>query len=76
MRLQVAGVMEAGDYAFPLTQVELADTLGLSNVHVNRQMKKLKQDGLVEWSRGRLRVPDVYRLENFAGFKADYLQLR
>ena len=75
-RLQLAGLTGGGDYDLPLTQEELADTLGLSNVHVNRQMKKLRQEGLVEWSRGRLTILDVDRLEAFANFRDGYLQLR
>ena len=75
-RLQAAGLTDGAEYDLPLTQEELADTLGLSNVHVNRQMKKLREDGLILWARGRLTVLDIERLEALAGFNAGYLQLR
>ena len=76
VRLQAAGLAESGAYHFPLTQEELADALGLSNVHVNRQLQKLRQEELLEWTRGWLTILDVDRLEAFAGFQAGYLQLR
>ncbi len=42
----------------PLTQTELADTLGLSVVHVNRTLMRLRQEGLIRLRRGQIDVLD------------------
>ena len=59
----------------PVTQGELADTMGLSNVHVNRVLQKLRQAGLISWKGDVLVVPDVDRLIEFSGFNPNYLHL-
>jgi hypothetical protein len=57
----------------PLTQVELADTLGLTSVHVNRIMRGFREDNLITLARRRLTLLDVERLQEIAGFNQDYL---
>lgn len=39
--------------AFPLTQVHIADALGLSLVHTNRHLRALERNGLITWLSGR-----------------------
>jgi len=51
---------------FPFRQQDLADTLGLSLVHTNKTLAKLKERGLVAWTDRRLRVLDVEALERMA----------
>ena len=58
----------------PLTQVELADTLGLTSVHVNRIMRGFREDNLITLARRRLTLLDVERLQEIAGFSQDYLR--
>ena len=43
----------------PITQAQIADMLGLSLVHTNRTLKSLREEGLVEWTPGELRVADM-----------------
>jgi CRP-like cAMP-binding protein len=62
--------------AFPLTQADLADVLGLSVVHVNRMLQQLRGDGLIELRQGRLKVLDRRRLVDAADFDAEYLGAR
>jgi CRP-like cAMP-binding protein len=63
-------------FAFPATQVELGDALGLSAVHVNRVLQDLRRDGLIV-SKGRLtHVPDWSRLAAAGDFDDTYLHLR
>lgn len=57
----------------PLSQVELADLLGLSAVHVNRVLQQLRAEGLIDVARGRLMILDPARLKAIAGFDAAYL---
>lgn len=58
----------------PLTQTELADTLGLSVVHVNRTLMRLRQEGLINLRRGQIDVMDWPRFKHAAGFDPSYLQ--
>ncbi len=74
-RLRAVGLGFEPNYHLPLTQPELADTAGLSNVHIYRVLADLRKDGLIESGRRYISVPDVKRLENFAGFDASYLLL-
>jgi CRP-like cAMP-binding protein len=57
----------------PLSQIELADLLGLSTVHVNRVMQQLRADGLIDLGRGRMVIRDRARLEAATEFDASYL---
>ncbi|URD34658.1 Crp/Fnr family transcriptional regulator [Methylobacterium tardum] len=74
-RLRAVGLGFEPNYHLPLTQPELADTAGLSNVHIYRVLADLRKDGLIESGRRYISVPDVKRLENFARFDASYLLL-
>lgn len=52
---------------FPLTQVHVADALGLSLVHTNRHLRALERAGLITWRhKGRLHLPDPAALARVA----------
>lgn len=53
---------ETGTVDFPITQTVVADALGLSVVHVNRQVMQLRREGLVTLNRRQLTVHDLKRL--------------
>jgi CRP-like cAMP-binding protein len=76
IRLATVGRADEDSYDLPLTQEELGDVLGLSIVHVNRVLQKLKADGLVERRGSRVRLLDRTRLAEFAAFNPNYLHLR
>lgn len=65
---------DAGPWFFPLTQEEIADTLGLTPVHVNRILQDLRARGMVSSRRGGLTVLDLSGLNRLAGFHRAYLQ--
>lgn len=74
VRLRVVKLVDENDtYALPLTQVELADTTGMSSVHVNRSLQKLRNDGLIATKGGKLTILDFDKLADVAGFNANYL---
>lgn len=74
-RMQVVGLARADSFDLPVTQVDLAETMGLSNVHVNRTLQELKRLGLISWQSKRLEILDVPALKAIAEFKPDYLHL-
>ncbi|HEV2530082.1 Crp/Fnr family transcriptional regulator [Phenylobacterium sp.] len=74
-RLDAVGLAPGAVMDFPLSQTDLADSAGLSPVHVNRMVQQLRDEGLIAW-RGRvLQVLKVIELEAFAGFDPNYLHL-
>lgn len=61
------GLVNNGTLEFPFTQRDLADALGLSLVHTNKTLAKLKSKQLVSWSDGMLHVYDVDALARVGG---------
>ena len=59
----------------PLSQADLADTLGLTPVHVNRVLMQLRHSGLVTLSNRVLTILDLPGLQAMAGFDSSYLHL-
>lgn len=72
-RLGSIGAVSDGQFDLPLTQADLADTLGLSNVHVNRVLQALRRNGLISLQGHRLRILAPRRLSQLAEFEAGYL---
>jgi CRP-like cAMP-binding protein len=60
----------------PLTQNEIADFTGLTSVHVNRTIKGLRKDRLIELRGHRLHIPDVAKLAQIGLFAGDYLRMQ
>jgi CRP-like cAMP-binding protein len=75
VRLSIVGLAEGDSYDLALTQADLAECLGLTPVHVNRTLKDLREQGLVEFRAGRVRIMNQYGLERVAEFVPDYLYL-
>jgi CRP-like cAMP-binding protein len=65
----------AGSCDFPLTQTQIADATGLTQVHVNRTLQALRRTTGAELRGRRLHVPDFSALADIASFTADYLHL-
>ena len=75
LRLQTVGLTNGNQYELPITQAELADTVGLTGVHVNRILQRLRGDGLITLKSKNLVLVDVERLKAFSGFNPNYLHL-
>lgn len=73
MRLKMVGISIDGRFRLPITQVELADTMGLSNVHVNRALMMLRKRDLITLEKQEVVILDAGKLEEFAGFTPNYL---
>lgn len=70
VRLQVAGLADERSYVMPLTQELMADSLGLSVPHVNRTLRRLREDGLVSMEGTRLVCIDIPALSRVAEFNS------
>jgi CRP-like cAMP-binding protein len=76
VRLQLTGLASDDSYDFPLTQVQLADCLGLTSVHVNRTLQDLRKRGIIELRDKRLRILDLPALKQAGEFDPCYLYLQ
>jgi CRP-like cAMP-binding protein len=74
-RQKAVGLAEDHAIRLPLTQLELADTLGLTSVHINRILQGFRRDNLIGLAQHRLTLLAVERLQKIAGFNQDYLHL-
>jgi CRP-like cAMP-binding protein len=75
VRLQLVGLVGRNGCELPVTQLEMADALGLTAVHVSRTLKELRARELLRLRGGRLEILDFDRLRGIAMFDADYLHL-
>lgn len=77
LRLKLAGLGRDNDYELPMTQEQLADTTGLTAVHVNRTLKTLEAERLIDRSNPRaIHVGDWRKLADAGDFDSQYLHLR
>jgi CRP-like cAMP-binding protein len=74
-RLAVTNQAEPAAIEFPLTQEQIGEALGITPVHANRIIKQLRQDGIVDVSKGRVQVLDEAKLMELAQFDDRYLHL-
>ena len=75
LRLQAVGLTHENRCDLPLTQTELADTLALSAVHVNRTLMDMRRARLVTFQAKQLIIHDRQALQSVAGFDPNYLHL-
>lgn len=75
MRLDAVGLVYDNTFDLPLTQEQLGETLGLSTVHVNRTLQKLRNRRLIVFDRKRAVVLDPAALKACCGFNPNYLHL-
>ena len=77
LRLKVAGLGVETEYELPMTQEQIADTTGLTPVHVNRTLKSLEARGLIERRSSRtVTIGDWKKLAEAGDFDSNYLHLR
>lgn len=73
VRLRAVGLTLGNSYDLPITQLDLADTTGMTSVHVNRSLGELKRAGLIERKGRRLTLSELERLMEMAEFRPNYL---
>jgi len=77
LRLKLAGLGETTRYELPMTQDQMADCTGLTAVHVNRTLKTLEAEGLIERTSTRtVTIGDWKKLAEAGDFDSNYLHLR
>jgi CRP-like cAMP-binding protein len=75
-RLKVIGMIQGARSEMPLTQEQLGEAMGITSVHVNRIVKQLREDNVLEFHRGFVTVIDEKKLLELADFDGLYLHQR
>jgi CRP-like cAMP-binding protein len=75
-RMHAVGLANSRECSLPITHLDVADALGLTDVHVCRILKDLREDGLVEFRRGVVNVLNWEGLQEAGEFDSAYLHLR
>jgi CRP-like cAMP-binding protein len=75
VRLEVVGLAAEMRFPLPLTQADIADATGLTSVHVNRMLRRLRDEELLTFRGGEVIIQDWDRLQRIAEFTPDYLYL-
>lgn len=74
--LRSFSISSTDEVAFPISQIVVADALGMTPVHVNRILKELRLAGAMTLQRGNLLITDALKLVQIAGFDENYLHRR
>jgi CRP-like cAMP-binding protein len=75
IRCQRAGLGDRQSFSLPITQVDLGDATGLTNVHVNRTLKELKARSIVVVQGGTVTIHDWGQLVSTADFDDAFMLL-
>jgi CRP-like cAMP-binding protein len=72
-RMKVIGQVQGARFQMPLTQEQIGEAMGVTSVHANRIVKQLRDDNVLEFHRGSVRVFDEQKLLELADFDDLYL---
>lgn len=72
-RAEVVGLAIDKTYFLDLTQAHFADATGLSLVQVNRSIKALREDSVIELTKGKLKIMKWQTLTEIGDFDPTYL---
>lgn len=75
VRLDMPGLPPGQPFELPMTQEQLGDALGLTAVHINRMLKSLVRDSLIEYSKRGVIILDWASLNKDADFNSRYLHM-
>lgn len=70
-RAMRVGLVNGRNLLIPITQLHVADTLGLSVVHTNKTLKKLADRGLIRWHDRSCEVIGAEKLMDVAGWEGE-----
>ena len=75
VRLETRGLTNGQGFELPMTQEQLADATGLTPVHVNRVLRGLDAEGLINRHRRMIQFPDWRALQDAGDFSRNYLHV-
>jgi hypothetical protein len=71
--MRAVGLTTGYTCELPVTQAEVGDTLGLTNVHVNRTLQELRSRKLIALRGKHLAILDLEALQKLSMFSPNYL---
>ena len=74
-RLLAIGVSTGNAFPLPMTQADIGEVCGLTNVHVNRVLRELREAGVCHLRSSHLHITDLKKLISIAFFDPAYLYL-
>lgn len=75
IRMRYAGVSSERSCELPMTQEQIADAVGLTAVHVNRTLKSLVAEGVIERDKRKISFTNWEKMTEIGDFSALYLHL-
>jgi CRP-like cAMP-binding protein len=75
IRCEQAGRGDRCAFPMPITQADLGDATGLTSVHVNRTLKELREQSIVEHRSGAVTIHDWDQLVKTGDFDAGFMLL-
>jgi len=75
VRLKRVGRVEGNSFDLPLTQIDIADALGVTPIHTNRVLARFRADGLIALSGRSITLLDWKTLATVGEFDPTYLHL-
>lgn len=74
-RLLAIGASDGSTFPLPMTQSDIGEVCGLTNVHVNRVLRQLRETGLCHFRASHVHITDLKALAEKAFFDPEYLYL-
>lgn len=74
-RLSAIGLSDGHEFLLPITQADIGQVCGLTNVHVNRVLRELREANLCHVRSSRVRILNLSELVRKAYFDPAYLYL-
>lgn len=75
-RADALGMVRNGTMSFPYKQQDIADAMGLSLVHTNKTLARLRERQLAVWDDGQLKVHDLAELAAVAEMELEPVKPR
>jgi CRP-like cAMP-binding protein len=75
IRCERAGQGDRHSFSLPITQADLADATGLTSVHINRTLKELRSQSVVDLRAGTVTVHDWKQLVSIGEFDDGFMLL-
>jgi CRP-like cAMP-binding protein len=72
-RLSEIGMGDGRTFIMPLSQAKIADVVGLSVPHINRMLRRLRDERLIEMKGSQIQIIDYDSLAALADFDSSYL---
>ena len=75
LRFTAIGMASEDGFPLPLTQTDIAEMCGLTHIHVNRVLRQLREEGVLEFRGGKVTIRNSAEMARHGQFDPGYLYL-